>query len=64
MHRLALLPMLALLLAGCGGRVLAVSEPRTTYVVKQGFMSSYVLHCTAQEGSNPDPVCTEVKEVD
>jgi hypothetical protein len=64
MHKLLKLLVLGLFLAGCGGRVIAVSDPRSTYVVKQGFLESYILYCQAKEGADPDPVCTEVKEVD
>lgn len=51
------------LTACMNARVIALSEPRSTYVIRSSIFGTNMLHCQAGEGPDPNPVCTEVQEV-
>lgn len=45
--------------AGCGAGMANVSNAKSAYVVRQGFLGNNMYYCTAASGK---PVCSEVQE--
>lgn len=46
-------------LFGCGAKLTSVSDAKSAYLVKQGFLGTDVYHCTA---AAEKPVCKKVVE--